>query len=70
MADSITLLASQRVMAPLIIYKGAEYRLSVAGIIGEEVVITPYAEEVHSTVFVNGTIEVEHSPEGLKVRRK
>ena len=70
MADSITLPASQRVMAHLIIYKGVEYRLSVAGITGGEVVITPYTEEVHSTIFVNGTIEVEHSPEGLIVRRK
>lgn len=65
MAAKRTLGPHQGVMAHRIIYKGVEHKLAIARIEGGEVVVHSYEGEVHSTIFVNGAVEVEYSPQGL-----
>lgn len=67
MAARHTLAPHQGVMAHRIIFEGKEYAMSIARIEGGEVVITPYTGEVHSTLFVNGTVAVTFSDGRLTI---
>ncbi len=50
----------KRIAAHLILFNGETYHLSIASIAadGKTISITPLSHEVHSTVFINGCIEI------------
>lgn len=57
----------RRALAQRVVYKGKTYRLSVVDISDGRVVIEPFVVETASTPFVNGTVTVVDSPEGLRL---
>lgn len=49
----------ERYLAHKVYHRGCEYPFSVVGVsIDGEIIISPYAGEIHSTVFVNGPLYV------------
>lgn len=53
-----------RILARRVIYRGHEYGLSLVELFDTEVRISPFEAETHSTRFVDGTIEITHTPDG------
>ena len=53
-----------RILARRVIYRGHEYGLSLVELFDTEVRISPFEAETHSTRFVDGTIEIAHTPDG------
>lgn len=53
-----------RILARRVIYRGHEYSLSLVELFDTEVRISPFEAETHSTRFVDGTIEITHTPDG------
>ena len=57
-----------RILARRVIYRGHEYGLSLVELFDTEVRISPFEAETHSTRFVDGTIEITHTPAGRPTR--
>ena len=53
-----------RILARRVIYRGHEYGLSLVELFDTEVRISRFEAETHSTRFVDGTIEITHTPDG------
>lgn len=53
-----------RILARRVIYRGHIYGLSLVELFDTEVRISPFEAETHSTRFVDGTIEITHTPDG------
>ena len=53
-----------RILTRRVIYRGHEYGLSLVELFDTEVRISPFEAETHSTRFVDGTIEITHTPDG------
>ncbi len=60
-----------RILAHKIVFEGREYPLSLLEISEDRsrISITPFAGETHSTVFVDGKVEVIWTDEGYTYRR-
>ncbi len=59
-----------RILARRIVFEGREHKLSLLEISadGRQVKISPFVKETHSTVFIDGAVEVIHTGQGYSYR--
>lgn len=59
-----------RILARRIVFEGQEHKLPLLEISadGRKVKISPFVKETHSTVFIDGAVEVIHTGQGYSYR--